>query len=102
MWKFLFGVRMIFGPDIASLLLTTFLIVAPAIAFCVKVYLQIKKNDDFSHEFWFPVVVVGAVLTVLVNTIGILFPESLHKLVVILCIFLPFSLVCCLFSATEW
>ncbi|BAT85054.1 hypothetical protein VIGAN_04254600, partial [Vigna angularis var. angularis] len=43
--KFLFGVRMIFGPDIASLLLTTFLIAAPAIAFCVKIYLQIKKND---------------------------------------------------------
>ena len=69
--KFFCGGRVIFGPDVASLFLTTFLIAAPAIAFCVKLYLLIKKNDDLSHEFWFPVVVVGGVLTVLVNTIGI-------------------------------
>ncbi|XP_027914543.1 probable protein S-acyltransferase 4 isoform X3 [Vigna unguiculata] len=63
--KFFCGGRVIFGPDVASLFLTTFLIAAPAIAFCVKLYLLIKKNDDLSHEFWFPVVVVGGVLTVL-------------------------------------
>jgi len=49
---------MIFGPEVASLILTIFLIVAPAISFCVKLYLQIKKNDDLSHDFWFPVVVM--------------------------------------------
>jgi len=61
---------MIFGPDVASLFLTTFLIAAPAITFCVKIYLQIKNTSDLTSEFWFPVVVVGAVLTVLVNIIG--------------------------------
>ncbi|XP_017416301.1 probable protein S-acyltransferase 4 isoform X2 [Vigna angularis] len=63
--KFFCGGRVIFGPDVASLFLTTFLIAAPAIAFCLKLYFQIKKNDELSHEFWFPVVVVGAVLTFL-------------------------------------
>ncbi|ESW33912.1 hypothetical protein PHAVU_001G108600 [Phaseolus vulgaris] len=63
--KFFCGGRMIFGPDVASLFLTTFLIAAPAITFCVKIYLQIKNTSDLTSEFWFPVVVVGAVLTVL-------------------------------------
>ncbi|KAK7377974.1 hypothetical protein VNO80_03410 [Phaseolus coccineus] len=63
--KFFCGGRMIFGPDVASLFLTTFLIAAPAITFCVKIYLQIKNSSDLTYEFWFPVVVVGAVLTVL-------------------------------------
>ncbi|CAJ1917466.1 unnamed protein product [Sphenostylis stenocarpa] len=63
--KFFCGGRMVFGPDVASLFLTIFLIAAPAITFCVKAYLKIKKTGDLAHEFWFPVLVVGSILTVL-------------------------------------
>lgn len=69
--KFLCGGRLVFGPDVASLFLTTFLIAAPAIAFCVKMYLKAKheKANNGDHLFWCPVVIVGSVLTILVNTL---------------------------------
>lgn len=76
--KFFCGGRLVFGPDVASLFLTTFLIAGPAIAFCVKIYLKIKKTDGLIHDYWFPVLIVGLVLTVLVNTLGSLFLECLH------------------------
>ncbi|KAK7396077.1 hypothetical protein VNO78_16824 [Psophocarpus tetragonolobus] len=63
--KFCCGGRVVFGPDVASLFLTTFLIAGPAVAFCVKLYLKIKKSSDLIHDHWFPVFVVGSVLTVL-------------------------------------
>ncbi|KAL2320578.1 hypothetical protein Fmac_029547 [Flemingia macrophylla] len=56
--KFFCGGRLVFGPDVASLFLTTFLIVGPALAFCIKTYLKIKKASD-------PVLIVASVLTVL-------------------------------------
>ncbi|KAJ9544340.1 hypothetical protein OSB04_024047 [Centaurea solstitialis] len=34
--RFFCGGRLIFGPDVASLILTFFLVVAPAVSFCVK------------------------------------------------------------------
>lgn len=59
-WKgnnnFFCGGRLIFGPDVASLFLSTFLIAAPAIAFCINIYLKTK---------WSVVVAVGAILTIL-------------------------------------
>ncbi|XP_027352361.1 probable protein S-acyltransferase 4 isoform X1 [Abrus precatorius] len=61
--KFFCGGRLVFGPDVASLFLTSFLIAGPAIAFCVKIYLKIKKGPGNDH--WCPVLIVGAVLTVL-------------------------------------
>jgi hypothetical protein len=68
--RFLCGGRLVFGPDVASLFLTTFLIAAPAIAFCVKMYLKAKheKANNGDHLFWCPVVIVGSILTILVNT----------------------------------
>lgn len=63
--KFFCGGRLVFGPDVASLFLTTFLIAGPAIAFCVKIYLKIKKTDGLIHDYWFPVLIVGSILTVL-------------------------------------
>lgn len=63
--KFLCGGRLVFGPDVASLFLTSFLIVGPAITFCVKIYLEAKKEKAGDHVFWCPVMIVGLVLTVL-------------------------------------
>lgn len=65
--KFLCGGRLVFGPDVASLFLTTFLIAGPAIAFCIKIYLKTKKASD--DALWFPVLIVGLFLTVMVNTL---------------------------------
>ena len=67
--KFFCGGRLVFGPDVASLFLTTFLIAGPAIAFCVKVYLRIKHGKAGEDTHWIPVLIVGSVLTVLVNTL---------------------------------
>ncbi|KAK7336372.1 hypothetical protein VNO77_16911 [Canavalia gladiata] len=61
--KFFCGGRLVFGPDVTSLFLTVFLIAGPAIAFCVKIYLKVKKASD--HDYWFPVLIAGSILTVL-------------------------------------
>ncbi|TXG70118.1 hypothetical protein EZV62_005053 [Acer yangbiense] len=60
--KFLCGGRLVFGPDAGSLFLTSFLIGCPAIMFCVKMLLMIRKDDPL---FSYPVLSVGVVLTVL-------------------------------------
>ncbi|XP_019187729.1 PREDICTED: probable protein S-acyltransferase 4 isoform X2 [Ipomoea nil] len=64
--KFLFGGRLIFGPDVASLFLSMLLIAGPATAFCIKVYSNIKHHKDGSS--WYPILLVGAVLAILALT----------------------------------
>ncbi|CAN6586174.1 unnamed protein product [Malus baccata var. baccata] len=68
-WKgsnnFFCGGRLIFGPDVASLLLSTLLIAGPAVAFCLKVYLKIKDEKNKNENIWLPVLVIGSVLTIL-------------------------------------
>ncbi|KAI8550279.1 hypothetical protein RHMOL_Rhmol06G0092800 [Rhododendron molle] len=60
--KFLCGGRLIFGPDAASLFLSTFLIGGPAITFCIKMLLKITETEPlYGHT----VLIVGCVLTVL-------------------------------------
>ncbi|KAK7290731.1 hypothetical protein RIF29_05360 [Crotalaria pallida] len=61
--KFLCGGRLVFGPDVASLFLTIFLIAGPSIAFCVKIYLKIRDRSDDVN--WYPVLIGGLVLAVL-------------------------------------
>ncbi|KAH7556863.1 hypothetical protein JRO89_XS11G0004300 [Xanthoceras sorbifolium] len=61
--RFLCGGRLIFGPDVASLFLTTFLIAGPAIAFCIKTYTKIKNDDHADRSY--PVLIVAVVLTFL-------------------------------------
>ncbi|KAJ7976269.1 S-acyltransferase [Quillaja saponaria] len=56
--------RFIFGPDVRSLLLTIFLIVAPVSVFCV--FVARKLMDDFSSHLGITIMVVSVVFTVYV------------------------------------
>ncbi|KAK3025578.1 hypothetical protein RJ639_040317 [Escallonia herrerae] len=65
--RFLCGGRLIFGPDVASLFLSTLLVAGPAIAFCIKMYCIIE-DDNTAHRHngrWYAVLAVGIILTVL-------------------------------------
>ncbi|KAK4378123.1 hypothetical protein RND71_004419 [Anisodus tanguticus] len=65
--KFLWGGRLIFGPDVSSLFLSTLLIAGPALAFCIKVSCvirhHIKEHKDAGP--WYPILIIGAVLTIM-------------------------------------
>ncbi|XP_048429251.1 probable protein S-acyltransferase 4 [Pyrus x bretschneideri] len=63
--KFFCGGRLIFGPDVASLLLSTILVAGPAVAFCLKVYFKIKNGNQKNDNLWLPVLAIGSVLTIL-------------------------------------
>ncbi|KAL3841120.1 hypothetical protein ACJIZ3_025711 [Penstemon smallii] len=60
--KFVCGGRLVFGPDAASLLLTTFMIGAPALTFCIKMLMRMP-NVDFLYGH--VVLIVGVILLVL-------------------------------------
>ncbi|KAF5936752.1 hypothetical protein HYC85_024258 [Camellia sinensis] len=53
--------RFIFGPDVRSLLLTIFLIVAPVTIFCV--FVARKLMDDLSNHLGISIMVVAVVFT---------------------------------------
>ncbi|KAJ0973561.1 hypothetical protein J5N97_021520 [Dioscorea zingiberensis] len=53
--------RFIFGPDVRSLFLTVFLIVAPVAVFCV--FVARKLMDHFPHHLGVSIVVVAVALT---------------------------------------
>ncbi|KAI9071332.1 hypothetical protein K1719_046711 [Acacia pycnantha] len=59
------GGRLVFGPDVASLLLTTLLIAGPAITFCVKIYINIKDAMKPGDSYWYPVLSTCLFLTIL-------------------------------------
>lgn len=54
--------RFIFGPDVRSLFMTIFLIVAPVVVFCV--YVAQKLMDDFSHTLGISVMITAIVFTI--------------------------------------
>ncbi|KAI3772715.1 hypothetical protein L6452_03908 [Arctium lappa] len=60
--KFCCGGRLVFGPDAGSVLLSTFLIAAPAITFCIKMLLNTTKDESV---FGYVVLAAGIVLTLL-------------------------------------
>lgn len=70
--RFFFGGRLIFGPDVSSLFLSVFLIVAPALAFCIKIVLIIRKQikEHQTAVQWYPVLTVVILLTVLVSNLS--------------------------------
>ncbi|CAN4118354.1 unnamed protein product [Withania somnifera] len=65
--KFLWGGRLIFGPDVSSLFLSALLIAGPALAFCIKISCvirhRIKEHKDAGP--WYPILVIGAVLAIM-------------------------------------
>ncbi|KAH7522598.1 hypothetical protein FEM48_Zijuj07G0155600 [Ziziphus jujuba var. spinosa] len=63
--KFFCGGRLMFGPDVASLFLSIILIGGPAVVFCIKAYLRIGNTKDKKEVPWFPVFIVGSILTML-------------------------------------
>ncbi|WZZ92232.1 hypothetical protein YC2023_120811 [Brassica napus] len=61
--RFFCGGRLIFGPDVNSLFLTSFLIGAPALTFCIRMLVWIQKDDPI---FNFTVLTSAFILTLLV------------------------------------
>uniref|UniRef100_A0A6V7QYG6 S-acyltransferase n=1 Tax=Ananas comosus var. bracteatus TaxID=296719 RepID=A0A6V7QYG6_ANACO len=76
--------RFIFGPDVRSLFLTIFMIVAPVLVFCV--FVARKLMDDFSHHLGISIMVVVVAFTVYDLTLLLLtsgrdpgiIPRNLH------------------------
>ncbi|KAJ0440537.1 putative protein S-acyltransferase [Helianthus annuus] len=70
-WKgsniFFLSGRFIFGPDIRSIFLSLFLIIAPAIVFCV--FVARKLLDKFNHHLGILVMVIAIVFTIYVVTL---------------------------------
>ncbi|XVE60928.1 hypothetical protein DITRI_Ditri06bG0000400 [Diplodiscus trichospermus] len=63
--RFFCGGRLIFGPDVASLFLSTLLIAGPAIAFCVRMYIKIKDENTNHVGRCYSILILGAMITVL-------------------------------------
>ncbi|GLT95665.1 hypothetical protein SLE2022_133330 [Rubroshorea leprosula] len=62
--RFFCGGRLIFGPDVASLFLSSFLIAGPAIAFFMKMYMKIKDKNIKHVDESYPILIVGLILSV--------------------------------------
>ncbi|KAM7505179.1 hypothetical protein LguiB_004083 [Lonicera macranthoides] len=60
--KFYCGGRLVFGPDASSLFLSSFLIGAPAITFCIRMLVRIEEHDPL---YGYGVLITGCVLTFL-------------------------------------
>ncbi|KAF7136522.1 hypothetical protein RHSIM_Rhsim08G0040900 [Rhododendron simsii] len=82
--RFLLQGRFVFGPDVRSLVLTIFLIVAPVTIFCV--FVARKLMDDFSYNLGISITVVPVVFTAYVLCLLLLtsgrdpgiIPRNLH------------------------
>ncbi|XP_009768845.1 probable protein S-acyltransferase 7 [Nicotiana sylvestris] len=62
--KFILQGRFIFGPDVRSVFMTIFLIVAPVAVFCV--FVARKMVDDFAGDWGWSIMIAAVVFTVYV------------------------------------
>ncbi|KAF9666184.1 hypothetical protein SADUNF_Sadunf16G0203100 [Salix dunnii] len=60
--------RFIFGPDVRSLALTIFLIVAPVALFCI--FVARKLMDDFSDDWGISIMAVAVMFTIYVSSLS--------------------------------
>ncbi|CAA6654450.1 unnamed protein product [Spirodela intermedia] len=75
--RFFCGGKLIFGPDVASLLISALLIAGPSVAFCSQVISKIStsgkngswRDRDQAHILGFPALIVAIAITVLNCTI---------------------------------
>lgn len=65
---FFFEGRFVFGPDVRSLGLTIFLIVAPVTIFCI--FVARKLMDHYSHHLGIFIMAVAVVFTVYVSSLS--------------------------------
>lgn len=65
--RFFCGGRLIFGPDVASLILSTFLIAGPAIAFCTRMFIKINHENTKHVGRCYSILIMGALLAALVS-----------------------------------
>ncbi|XP_022766573.1 probable protein S-acyltransferase 4 isoform X2 [Durio zibethinus] len=63
--RFFCGGRLIFGPDVASLFLSTLLITGPAIAFCIRMYIKIKHENTKHVAYCYSIFILAAILSAL-------------------------------------
>ncbi|KAL5542428.1 hypothetical protein UlMin_010138 [Ulmus minor] len=63
--KKLYDGRFIFGLDVASPFLSVLLIAGLAIAFCIRAYNEVKHMEEKYQNNWYPVLVLGSILSVL-------------------------------------
>ena len=73
---FFLGGRFIFGPDVRSLALTIFLIVAPVAVFCV--FVARKLMDDFPNDWGISITVAAVVFTIYVSSLSSLSGNVLY------------------------
>ncbi|RID42829.1 hypothetical protein BRARA_J02687 [Brassica rapa] len=85
--RFFCGGRLIFGPDVNSLFLTSFLIGAPALTFCIRMLVWIQKDDPI---FNYTVLTSAFILTLLRN-----YP-------VFICFISTSTLLCIYIFALSW
>jgi palmitoyltransferase ZDHHC9/14/18 len=70
--KFIFGGRLIFGPDARSVLITLSLIIVPVIIFCVFVARHLR-HEFSSYYSGYAILVVAILFTVHVSSVQCFF-----------------------------